>query len=127
MKSLKQFFSFHLSSLSSTLIDFIVYLSCSEGLHFNKSLAITLGAICGGVSNYSINRKLIFKTSKSVKETSWKYFFVSVGSLLWNLFYFNLLLGYLGDEYHILIRVFVSFLVGVCWNFFLQKYWVFRA
>lgn len=100
-------------------------------------IAGAIGPVCGGIVNCSINYKFTFRVDNgNVRNIVIKYFMVWIVSLTLNSQGTRLanevLAGWLSafgidrDLCFFIARVSVSLLVSVCWNFFMQKYFVYR-
>ncbi|MDE5930173.1 MAG: GtrA family protein [Muribaculaceae bacterium] len=98
-----------------------------------------LGAVAGGVVNCIINYKFTFHADGcSWRAVVVKYTLVWLGSLALNTFGTQLLydlikdwdwlqdIGFKKDGYFAAARLFVSLLVSWCWNFVLQRNFVYR-
>lgn len=113
------------SSFIATFVDWL----CTIGLaHCGViySAATALGAISGGLCNFAINRNWVFrqKDERAHKQllryaTTWVIsFFLNVGGTI-------LCTECLGWHY-LLSKLSVAVLVGVGFNYFMQKYFVFK-
>lgn len=102
-------------------------------------IAGAIGPVCGGIVNCSINYKFTFRVDNgNVRNIVIKYFMVWIVSLTLNsqgTQWFNHFvdglslmdaLGVSHDMRFFIARVTASLLVSVCWNFFMQKYFVYR-
>jgi len=65
-------FRFLLSSLTTALIDFIVFIICS-GFGLNILLSTIIGRIIAGNYNFVINRKLVFRSHSNALKSFAKY------------------------------------------------------
>lgn len=138
------FYTLLRSSLSSqvcgwidTLTSFLVF----SLLNLSPWLSTAIGAFVGGVCNCIVNYKFTFHA----KGVEWraaltKFAFVWAGSLLLNSFGTEFVYAlvkdwhWLQDVTHIAddgmflaARLFVALMVSLCWNFILQKNFVFRT
>ena len=80
----KNIFKFALSSLSSFIVDYIVYAIAILVLptvptSFRIFLANGLARVTSSVFNYSTNKKLVFKNDDSLAKTGIGYFGLAVG------------------------------------------------
>lgn len=137
------FFTLLRSSLSSqvcgwidTLISFLAFALCG----FTPFLSTAIGAFIGGVMNLTINYRFTFHA----RNVDWraalaKYIFVWVGSLLLNSFgtqiVYHTVRGWhwlqevtniAEDGTFLAARLFVALMVSLCWNFLLQRNFVFK-
>lgn len=131
---MKSFFERHfliysktqLTAAIATLVDFLVLIILVERLGMYYVSAVALGAGCGGFVNYVLNRRWTFQSSSAWTSEASRYFFVSAGGLGWNTLLVWLLTEYTTGMYFI-SKVMTVLLVGLLWNYPLQRYWVFRA
>ena len=141
-------FTFIRSSISSQIASWVdmgtsmllfafVFTSLDPFYRFNISVAI--GAIAGGIINCCINYRFTFHAKgQSVKSVAVKYSIIWCGNLLLNMYgttgltallsSWNWLtsLGVTTDGIFIGARIFVSLVVSIAWNFFMQRNFVYR-
>lgn len=112
----------------------VVGLTAYDGF-FSKAI----GAATGGIVNCCINYKWTFQPKDcSKRAVAIKYVMVWVGSLLLNSFGTAFVTGLLGDlalldsweistdMRFMVAQLAVSLVVSICWNFMLQRFFVFR-
>ncbi len=113
------------SSLISTLIDFLTTIVCNHFIYLWYVYSNFVGTIAGGVTNFALGRFWVFDAKKkNAPGQAIKYILVWVGSLLLNnggVFVFVHFLSI--DKY--VSKVIVSLAVGIGYNYFLQKKFVF--
>lgn len=128
-KIYSQLLKFTASSLSSFIIDYLVYGISLFALAFlSPSLRIifanALARITSSIFNYSSNKYLVFKNKDSIKRTGSSYFalvfalFILDTSLI---YFLNSLLGI----NLLLAKVLVGFLLFLL-SWYLQKKWIFK-
>ena len=118
----------------SQLLFAVVGLTLYDGF-----FAKAIGAATGGIINCCINYKWTFRPEDCSKRTvAVKYAIVWLGSLLLNSFGTAVTTGFFSDmpilqEWGIteksvffVAQLAVSLVVSICWNFMLQRYFVFR-
>lgn len=128
-----------LSSQISGLTDLVLSFVCYAWLNLAPWLASAIGAVCGGVVNCTINYRFTFHaTGCSKRAVVVKFALVWLGSvglnswgteaLYWLLQHWHWLeeIGFKPDGYFAAARLTVSIMVGWLWNFFLQRYFVYR-
>ncbi len=106
---------------------------------YDGFFAKAIGAATGGVINCCINYKWTFRPEGCSKRTvAVKYAMVWLGSLLLNSFGTAFVTGFVSDipllaEWGIskdtvffVAQLAVSLIVSICWNFMLQRYFVFN-
>jgi putative flippase GtrA len=114
------------ASLLGTGVDFLVTISCVEVLHSWYVLATVLGNVAGGITNFHLGRHFVFHASQASSSAQGRrYFLVWLGSMGLNaagvyLFTQVLQLNYLHS------KILVSLLVGLGFNYLLQRYFVFK-
>jgi len=85
-----------------------------------------LGASAGGVTNFLLGRRWIFRAHESAAgPQALRYALVSAASAGWNALGEWLVHDRLGVQY-LLARALVAFVVSLAWNFPLQRHFVFR-
>jgi putative flippase GtrA len=120
------FFRAQLSSIAASVVDFGVLIFCVEVLHVWYVAATALGAFCGAVTNFLLGRYWSFEAAeKPLRSQVWRYALVALGSLLLNSAGVYLITEKLHLVYW-LSKVITALLVGICFNFTLQRSFVFR-
>jgi putative flippase GtrA len=121
------FFRLQLTSIIATLGDFIitVFLTETIGLYYVTSNAS--GAVSGGIINFLLNRKWVFKITGNEKLTVQitKYIIIWIASILLNTLGVFLITEFLAIKYFV-SKIIVSVLVGILFNQTLQKQYVFK-
>jgi putative flippase GtrA len=112
-------------ALVATVADFVMMIAWVE-LRLGSSVSgAAVGAASGALTNFIIGRQWTFQAShRSAAGQAFRYAMVSAGSLGLNSLGQYLALRVSALPY-VLCRVMVAFLVGVCWNFPLQRLFVF--
>jgi putative flippase GtrA len=126
-RGVRQFIKFGIVGLSGTLVNFAVYHGL---LHFalDNRLAYAAGFILGGVNNYWWNRQWTFRSKGHAGKELVQFISVSAVALLISeiVLWFSLL----QLPHTVPLRNSVAWLfatvVGMGWNFFVNKYWTFR-
>ncbi len=104
-------------------------------------LSTAIGAFIGGVANFIINYKYTFHAfGVDWRAAITKFIFVWAGSLLLNSFgtqfayhevmdwtWLREVTGLNQDGIFLAVRLFVALMVSICWNFLLQRNFVFKA
>lgn len=124
---MKIFIKAQLSSLVATAVDFLTMIFFVEIFKIHYTFGVVFGAMAGALTNFLINRYWSFKVAdKPVKEQSFKYFLVWTGSVLLNVSGVYLLTQFLKINY-IFSKITVSIIVGLGFNYLLQKKYVFST
>jgi len=117
------------ASIIASVVDFIVYLVLVQVTAHTPAMvsrATAEGAMAGGIVNFIIGRNWVFKEgSKKVYVQAFRYVLVWIGSILLNT------VGMYYITYHTTLnfavsRVLVGVFIGVTYNYFLQKRFVFK-
>ena len=115
-----------LASLLGTGVDFLVTIFCVEALHSWYLLATVLGNAAGGVTNFYLGRHFVFHAAQeSTPAQGARYLLVWLGSMGLNAAGVYLLAQGLHLNY-LHSKIGVSLLVGVGFNYLLQRYFVFK-
>lgn len=136
-QSLFVFLRAQLSAQFATLADFILTYVCFQWLGIYYVWATSIGAISGGIINCVINYKWAFDTQDcQFKWVLFKYVLVWIGSFVLNVGGVYLLVEFLqaytylwewdSSLYLIVVKIIVSALVSVGWNYVLHRYFVFK-
>jgi putative flippase GtrA len=114
------------SSLISTGADFLFTFLVRELLGTWFVLASVMGTICGGIINFLLGRNWVFSSKeRKAGEQLFKYMIVWLGSFLLNasgIYFFTEII-----KLEVWIsKVMVSLIVGIGYNYVLQKFFVFK-
>lgn len=113
------------SSGISTFIDFAITLLLKEGGGLGYLFSSATGSVMGGVVNFSLGSRWVFKPERGDHgERLLRYFLVWQGSILMNIGGVFLLTGF-GQVNYLYAKVISALLVGVLFNYFLQRSFVF--
>ena len=125
----KNIFKFALSSLSSFVVDYIVYAlavlflpTVPTGLRI--FLANGLARVTSSIFNYSTNKKLVFKNEDSLVKTGLGYFGLAVGLFVLDTLLIRLFYAVFGINL-LIVKIIVGILLfAVSWN--VQKKFIFK-
>jgi len=113
------------SSIIATLFDFLTTIVCKEFFYFWYVIASLLGTIVGGTTNFVLGRNWVFnRKGKKMPRQIVKYLIIWNGNLLLSTLGVFIVTHYLGLSY-IISKIIVSVIVGVSYNYLLQKKFVF--
>jgi len=113
------------SSIAASIFDFLTTIVCKEFFYLWYLSASLIGTIAGGAANFILGRVWVFKNKeKPVPGQVAKYLVVWSGNILLNTGGVFFVTHYLGLSY-IVSKVLVSTSVGISYNYFLQKKFVF--
>ncbi len=116
----------NIASLSASFIDYLVTILLVTFLKMDPFMASVTGTVCGGIFNFVIGRNWVFQSkSARVHHQAFRYALVWTGNLILNasgMFYLLKVAG----VYYVIAKVIISVLVGVGYNYVLQKKFVFK-
>ena len=122
-----RYFKAQASSLTATAVDFLVTLLVANFFSSWYLTASIIGTVCGGMVNFYINRFWVFDAaSKALKWQALKYILVWVGNLILVTLGVYFFTHFFNINYMLSI-VFVSISVGISYNFFMQKLFIFSV
>lgn len=135
-----QIFKAFCTAQIASIVDFVSAVLLSSVLGVYYVVATTIGAVLGGVVNCTMNYKWVFPVSDSRKcFIAVKFFLVWSGSILFNTWgtyiltewmkeqaWVIRLLGEYHDQIYIVSKVLVALVVAVCWNYLMQRFFVYR-
>jgi len=121
-----EFVKSQVAAFGSTCLDYLTFIILTEELGIWYVYSNVVGATIGAISNFLLGRKWIFKSETTpVKQQAILYALVSAGSLCLNTVGIFALTEWL-NLYPIASKVFIGIIVAVCFNYPLQKYFVFK-
>lgn len=130
---LRQFIKAQFSSLGATVVDLTVTALLFRLAGFTPFWSTVAGAVCGGIVNCITNYEWTFRgTNRSLRGVVVRYMAVWVGSIMLNAWGVKAATSLLSQGTaspfgtFMLLRIMVSIVVAIFWNFNLQKRWVYR-
>lgn len=125
-RNIISFFRAQLTAILATAVDFTVLIFFKEFLGFWYMAAVVIGTLAGGFVGFMLGRYWAFISTevKSIKQAK-KYLAVMAGSFVLNVGGVFLMVEILHFQY-IIAKVIVAIIVGIGFNFFLQRYFVFK-
>ncbi len=122
----KSFLRSQLASSMATLTDFLVLIFATELLGIWYVSSTALGAAAGALVSFYLGRNWAFqRQDAALSGQALRYIFTSGMSLILNTIGVYLITEVLGIHY-IASKLLISFLVGVLFNFFMFRYFVFK-
>lgn len=127
LKRNNRFLKFQLTALVATSVDFAMTILLESGFDFHYPVAVGLGATCGAITAFMINRFWVFSSMKThpVKQ-AFNYSLVVGGSI-----FLNTLGTYLLTEStmltYLVSKAIVSLIVGFTYSYYFSKRFVFYA
>lgn len=120
------FLKANISSSIASFFDYIVTIFLVVLFRVDVVIASTTGTVCGGVLNFFIGRTWVFESRKrKVHQQAFRYVVVWTGNLILNTAGMYVLTKLLKIHY-VFAKLFVSLIVGFCYNYVLQKKYVFK-
>lgn len=120
------FLKANISSSIASFLDYLVTIFLVNIFRVDVVLSSTTGTVCGGVLNFFIGRTWVFESRKrKVHQQAMRYGIVWVGNLALNTGGMYVLTKILKIHY-VVAKLFVSLMVGFCYNYVLQKRYVFK-
>lgn len=124
---MKTFFKFQISSFVSTIVDFSVTFLLTENLKILYIISSVIGYISGGITNFSINKKWVFRINDPKNSNRLlRYAIVWISSLVTNTLIL-FLLTHFGKFNYKFSKIIASLIVGITLSFIAQKKIVFYA
>lgn len=112
-------------AVAATAVDYGVMIALVSGLGAPPALGTAVGAATGGVLNFFLGRRWIFRsTGSKAAHQARRYAMVSLGGLVLNTCGVHALAGVLHYPY-VAARLAVSIAVSLLWNFPMQRSFVF--
>jgi putative flippase GtrA len=122
----KTFIRSQIVSITATSIDFIISIFLHEFLALYYVTATTIGSICGAFTSFLLGRNWAFLNKNGkIRKQVFRFIVISIFSIFANttgVFFFkeNFDISFIAS------RIIVAVLVGVFFNFFMNRYFVFR-
>ncbi len=119
------FIKYNMVSIIATMIDFSVFILLSNIIGLWYVTAAVIGAISGGITAFWLNRNWVFYKKGKVAKQAGKYLIVWISSISLNTIGIYLLVEY-GGFNPIWGKISIAIAVGVFFNFFMNKYFIFK-
>lgn len=114
------------SSFIATVVDFAVLIGLTELLSVYYVHSVAIGAAAGAIVSFYLGRNWAFRRKDGkLSYQAIRYLFTSSASLFLNTYGVFLLTESMGIQY-IYSKLIISFLVGILFNFFMFRYFVYR-
>jgi len=125
MMSVLTFIKVQAASVIGSAADYVTTILLVEYFHCWYLLGNFLGNLVGGICLFILSRRWIFRSNKtSVRLQAIRFILMFAGNLLLSALGVFILTHYLGLNY-ILSKTIVSVLLGVSYNYLMQKRFVF--
>jgi len=103
---------------------YAVLIGLVSGLGVGPVLGSTAGFLAGGLTNYTLNRSIAFRSSKPHRETAPKFFTIAGVGLILNAVFMALLTHQVGAPY--LLAQIISTSILLVWHYAANALWTFR-
>ncbi len=124
--SIQTFIKYNIASIIATLIDFLVLIILTEFFAVWYFISAIAGAISGGITSFVLGRNWAFnKKNGNVYKQALRYALTWTGSILLNVGGIYFFVDILNIQY-VLSKIIVAIIVGLCFNYLMQKYFIFR-
>ena len=115
-----------MSSAMATAMDFTVFVFLTEIVKVYYVIAAAISALVGAVISFTLGRNWAFRRKDGhLTYQAIRYIITSSTSLLLNTYGIFALTEYFGIQY-IYSKIIISLLVGVFFNFFMYRYFVYK-
>jgi putative flippase GtrA len=126
------FFKAQASSIIATGVDWSLTFALTQWLHTWYVLSSIIGATCGGVTNFLLNKNWTFNANKAdykknaiISVLFFRYMLVWSGSILLNTFG-TIFFTEVASFNYMVSKALTGTIVAIGFNFFMQKNYVFR-
>lgn len=120
------FVRYVISSMIATGVDFVILILFTEVFNLWYIFSATLGAITGGIIGFLLGRNWAFMSKEGSRSSqAIKYAWVWVGSIILNVGLLYIFVEYFDIQY-IFSKVIVTILVGIGFNYLLQRNFIFK-
>lgn len=124
---MKEFLKAQATAIIATMVDYTVSLILKEYFSVWYLAASIIGTTSGGITNFILGRNWAFKSKGEViQNQAFKFLIVWIGNLLLNAGGMVLITERIGHKYWWISKIVVSVLVGIGYNYVLQKFFVFK-
>jgi putative flippase GtrA len=124
-QSVAIFFKAQVSAIVATLVDFSITILLKEVVGLWYLFSTSTGSIIGGIANFYLGRRWVFDAAgMSSKTQAARYIIVWGGSIFLNISCVFLLTSF-GHLNYLLSKIITATLVGIFFNYILQKKYVF--
>lgn len=124
--TITSFFRYNIAALIATAVDFVMLILFTEVFQFWYFFSAFLGAFAGGITGFMLSRNWAFMQQDGrLRTQAIRYLIVWLTSIFLNLLGLFLLVEYLGLQY-IISKIIVAIIIGIGFNFFMNKYFIFR-
>lgn len=124
VRLIRQFVQFAAAGLVGTAAHYAVLFAGVEGLGAGAVESSSAGYCTGALINYALARRFVFRSSKPIRHTAWRFALVTVAGMALNAISMNMMTNGLGMHYF--LAQLLSTAAVLAWNFTANKWWSFR-
>lgn len=115
------------SASAASAVDFGLAIGLTTSGLLTYGYANIIGVVCGGLTNFTLNSRLVFaKTGRGMRSLAMRYLMVWLGSMMLNGGGTNAITSVAGARYFIIVKCAVALCVAFCFNYPLQRNFVFK-
>ena len=118
------FLRYNVSAGTATLCDFLMLIFCKEILGIYYVTATFFGALTGATVAFILGRNWTFISK--ISSQGFRFILVVLGSVLLNTLGVYIFTDVFLVPHYTISKVMVAVMIGVCYNFPMQRYFVFR-
>ncbi len=123
---MRSFLKYNLVALIATSVDFTIFVFLTKVIGVWYVLAASISAVSGGMVAFWFNRSWVFHSQDpEIKKQAIRYIIVWLGSIALNTLGIYLVVENTALS-EIQSKILVSVIVGVFFNFLMNKYYVFK-
>lgn len=120
------FIKANISSSVASLVDYLITICLVSFFRIDVVVASASGTVCGGIVNFYIGRNWVFESKeRKVHHQAFRYGLVWTGNLFLNTAGVYVLTK-LAKVHYVPAKIFTSLTVGFCYNYVLQKKYVYK-
>ncbi len=114
------------AAIIGTVVDFLATILFTEVIGVLYWISNAIGAAFGAITNFLLGRYWVFEAKhRKIEVQAFRYFLVSVGSLILNTLGVIFLTEFF-EFHYVWSKVIVAIIIAVTFNFFLQKNYVYK-
>jgi putative flippase GtrA len=130
LKRLKVFVKAQFSAFTGGMCDYLIMIFLTELIGVYYPLSIAISCVLGAVVNFSINKTWSFYSKKngyrfSLPQQLWRFLLVVTSSIVLKIAGTYCITTFVHIDY-IISRIITDIVVSLCFNYVLQRYWVFK-
>jgi putative flippase GtrA len=127
---LKVFIKAQFSAFTGGMCDYFIMIFLTELIGVYYVISIAISCILGAIVNFSLNKKWSFYSKEagymfSFPQQLWRFVLVVVSSIILKIAGTYCITTFAHIDYKV-SRIIADIIVSLCFNYVLQRYWVFR-